>query len=346
VIKQSKSKEYIVVTGGGTGGHLKVADAFIEELKNRDFNIIFIGSTKGQDKSWFENDDRLKEAIFLSTSGVVNKKGLNKLLSLTNILSKTLECLKIYIKYSIKKVISVGGFSAASASFAAILKRDCNFFIHEQNSKMGKLNELTSKFASEVYSSFLESSKVKDYPVDLKFFENSRVRKEIKTIAFFGGSQGAVAINNFALKVIPKLNEMGIKIIHQTGANDFQRVEEFYKNKNINADVFDFTKNIVSKMKEADFCVSRAGASTLFELCANNLPTLFIPYKYAAKNHQYFNAKVLFDKNLCFLQNEDELDENLFFEALNYDIEKISTGLKAIIKPNAIKSIVDDILSK
>jgi len=346
VIKQNKNKEYIVVTGGGTGGHLKVADAFIEELRNRDFNIIFIGSTKGQDKSWFENDNRLKEAIFLHTSGVVNQKGLNKLLSLTNILSKTFECLKIYRKYSVKKVISVGGFSAASASFAAILKRDCSFFIHEQNSKMGKLNELTSKFASAVYSSFLESSKVKDYPVDLKFFENSRVRKEIKTIAFFGGSQGAVAINNFALKVVPKLNEIGIKIIHQTGANDFQRVKKFYKNKNINADVFDFTKDIVSKMKETDFCVSRAGASTLFELCANNLPTLFIPYKYAAKNHQYFNAKILFDKNLCFLQNEDSLDENLFFEALNCDIEKISTSLKDIIKPNAIKFIVDDILSK
>jgi len=346
VIKQSKNKEYIVVTGGGTGGHLKVADAFIEELKNRDFNIIFIGSTKGQDKSWFENDDRLQEAIFLHTSTVVNKKGLNKLLSLINILLKTLECLKIYRKYSVTKVISVGGFSAASASFAAILKRDCSFFIHEQNSKMGKLNELTSKFTSAVYSSFLESSKIKDYPVDWKFFENSRVRKEIKTIAFFGGSQGAVAINNFALKVASKLNEMGIKIIHQTGVNDFERVNKFYKNKNINADVFDFTKDIVSKMKEADFCISRAGASTLFELCANNLPTLFIPYKYAAKNHQYFNAKILFDKNLCFLQNEDSLDENLFFEALNCDIEKISTSLKDIIKPNAIKFIVDNILSK
>jgi len=338
-------QEYIVVTGGGTGGHLKVADAFIEELKNRDFSIIFIGSTKGQDKSWFENDNRLKEAIFLTTSGVVNKKGFNKILSLINIFLKALECLKIYSKYSVRKVISVGGFSAASASFAAILKKDCRFFIHEQNSKMGKLNELTSKFASSVYSSFLKSSKVKDYPVDLKFFENARLRKEIKAIAFFGGSQGAIAINNFTLKVASKLNEMGIKIIHQTGENDFERVKKFYKNKNINADVFDFTKDIVSKMKEADFCVSRAGASTLFELCANNIPTLFIPYKYAAKNHQYFNAKVLFDKNLCFLQNEDELDENIFFETLNCDIEKISIGLKDIIKPNAIKFIVDDILS-
>ncbi|RBQ30829.1 UDP-N-acetylglucosamine--N-acetylmuramyl-(pentapeptide) pyrophosphoryl-undecaprenol N-acetylglucosamine transferase [Arcobacter sp. FW59] len=337
-------KEYIVVTGGGTGGHLKVADAFIEELINRDFNVIFIGSTKGQDKAWFENDKRLSETFFLDTSGVVNKKGLSKILSLTNMFSKSLECLKIYNKFKVKKVISVGGFSAAPASFAAIFKRNCSFFIHEQNSKMGKLNQITSKFARQIYSSFLENSKVKDYPVDLKFFENSRIRKEIKTIAFFGGSQGAIAINNFALKVAPKLNEMGIKIIHQTGKNDFERVKDFYQQNSINADVFDFTKDIMSKMNEADFCVSRAGASTLFELCANNLPTFFVPFKYAAANHQYFNAKELFDKKLCFLQIEDELDENYFFSCLNSDIEKISTGLKDIIKPNAIKNIVDDIL--
>ncbi|MFV7791456.1 glycosyltransferase, partial [Aliarcobacter lanthieri] len=100
---------------------------------------------------------------------------------------------------------------------------------------------------------------------------------------------------------------------------------DFYQQNSINADIFDFTKDIMSKMNEADFCVSRAGASTLFELCANNLPTFFIPFKYAAANHQYFNAKELFDKKLCFLQIEDELDENYFFSCLNSDIEKIST---------------------
>ena len=171
------------------------------------------------------------------------------------------------------------------------------------------------------------------------------MRKEIKTVAFFGGSQGAVAINNFALKVAPKLNEMGIKIVHQAGKNDVLRVKSEYEKLGINADIFDFSKDILAKMSEADFCVSRAGASTLFELCANNLPTFFIPFKYAAQNHQYYNAKALYEKNLCFLQNEDELDENYFFECLNSNIEKISTGLKEFIKPNAAEKIVDDILN-
>lgn len=338
--------ETVVVTGGGTGGHLKVADAFIEDLYKRGINIIFIGSSNGQDKFWFENDTRIKEKYFLDTRGVVNKKGFGKIVSLFNIFSKTIYCLNLYFKYKIKVVISVGGFSAAPATFASILKRDCNLYIHEQNSKMGKLNELTSKFATEVFSSFDDNSLVKDYPVSNEFFNFSRVREKVKTVGFFGGSQGAICINDFALKVASKLNEMGIKIIHQTGKNDFERVKNEYKKLNINADVFDFSKQIPSKMAQADFAVSRAGASTLWELCANHLPTLFIPYKYAAADHQYYNAKVLKDKNLCFLQREDELSEDYFFEALNSDIHKISIELISSINPNATSQIVDIILKK
>ena len=338
--------ETVVVTGGGTGGHLKVADAFIEEFYKRGINIIFIGSSNGQDKSWFENDIRIKEKYFLDTRGVVNKKGFGKIASLFNIFSKTIYCLNLYFKYKIKVVISVGGFSAASATFASILKRDCKLYIHEQNSKMGKLNQLTSKFADEVFSSFDGNSLVKDYPVSNEFFNSSRVREKVKTVAFFGGSQGAVCINDFALKVAFKLNQMGIKIIHQTGKNDFERVKNEYKRLNINADVFDFSKQIPLKMSQADFAVSRAGASTLWELCANHLPTLFIPYKYAASDHQYYNAKVLKDKDLCFLQREDELNEEYFFEALKSDIHKISIELISSINPNATSQIVDIILKK
>ena len=334
----------VVVTGGGTGGHLKVADAFIEEFHNRGIKVIFIGSSNGQDKAWFENDKRLKEAVFLDTRGVVNKSSLGKVLSLLNIFSKTLYCLKLYSKYDIKTVVSVGGFSAAAATFASILKFGCKLYIHEQNSKMGKLNEITSKFATEVFSSFDENSLVKDYPVAKEFFNSARVRDKVKTVAFFGGSQGAICINDFALRVAPRLNEMGIKIIHQTGKNDFLRVKNEYEKLNIKADIFDFSKEIPTKMSNADFAVSRAGASTLWELCANSLPTFFIPYKYAAGDHQYYNAKALFDKGLCFLKREDDLSEEYFFEAINSDIHKISIELISSINPNAISLIVNIIL--
>ena len=334
----------VVITGGGTGGHLKVADAFIEEFYNRGTSVVFIGSSNGQDKAWFEHDRRLKKAIFLDTKGVVNKNFLGKITSLLNIFSKTMYCLNFYSRNDVRTVVSVGGFSAAAATFASILKFGCKLYIHEQNSKMGKLNEITQRFATEVFSSFDENSLVKDYPVAKEFFETARVRDKIKTIAFFGGSQGAICINDFALKVAPKLNEMGIKIIHQTGKNDFERVKKEYEKLNIKADVFDFSKDISSKMSSADFAVSRAGASTLWELCANSLPTFFIPYKHAAGDHQYYNAKALFDKGLCFLKREDELNEEDFFKAINSDIHKISIELISSINPNAISLILNIIL--
>ena len=336
----------IVITGGGTGGHLKVADALIEEFNKRGIKPIFIGSINGQDKSWFEGDKRLKQAIFLDTKGVVNKKGLGKISSIFQILKAMNKCFDIYDKYEVKNVISVGGFSAAAATFTAILSWGCKLYIHEQNSVMGKLNEITSKFASNLFSSFDEKSPIKDYPVSEEFFDNARIRDELKTIIFLGGSQGASAINDFAIKVAPRLNKLGIKIIHQTGGNDFEKIKEKYEHLNIKADVFDFTKELAKKMSEADFAVSRAGASTLWELCANSLPTLFVPYPYAAKDHQYTNAKFIEEKGLCYISRQDQLSEELLIDILKKDNFLISKKLVSSIKCDAVESIVDIILNK
>ena len=334
----------VVITGGGTGGHLKVADALIEEFNKRGVKPIFIGSINGQDKSWFENDKRLKKTIFLDTKGVVNKKGLGKLSSLFQIFKAMNKCFDIYGKYEVKTVISVGGFSAAPASFASILSWGCKLYIHEQNSVMGKLNELTSKFATNVFSSFDKKSPLKDYPVSEDFFDNARIRADLKTIIFLGGSQGATAINDFAIKVAPKLNKLGLRIIHQTGGLDIDRISNEYEKLGIKADVFAFTKELSKKMSEADFAISRAGASTLWELCANSLPTLFIPYPYAAKDHQYTNAKFIEEKGLCYISRQNELSEDLLIDILKKDNFAVSKKLVNSIKCDAASSIIDIIL--
>jgi len=209
--------------------------------------------------------------------------------------------LLIYKKYKITKVISVGGFSAAPASFTSLFS-SVDFYIHEQNSIYGQLNKLTSKWAKTVFSSYDSNSIVKDYPIDKTFFQNSRIRKEIQTVIFLGGSQGAKAVNDFALLVAPYLKKQKIKIIHQTGKLDFQRIKKEYKILNIEVDIFDFTTNIIEKMDQSDFAVSRAGASTLWELSALGLVTLYIPYPYAASNHQYYNAKKYKDRKAAILK--------------------------------------------
>lgn len=328
----------IVITGGGTGGHLSVAKSFIDEFHTRGYSVIFIGSVKGQDRQWFETYNKLSKTYFLKTQGIVNQNFIGKIKSLLMIFNAILKSLQIMKINNVTKVISVGGFSAAAASFAAILTRT-DFYIHEQNAVMGKLNKITSRFAKEVFSSYLESSKVKDYPINAKFFANSRIRKELKTIIFLGGSQGANTINKFALKVAPILIQMDIKIIHQTGKNDYESIKKEYERLSIQVDVFDFSKKLLEKMDIADFAVSRAGASTLWELVSLGIPTFFIPYPYAAANHQYFNAKYLLENNLCFLQTEEELDEHYFFQCLEKNLKIKSAKLIETIHSNAVKRI-------
>lgn len=340
-------KGSVVITGGGTGGHLKVARAFIDEYyEELAIEPYFIGSQNGQDKKWFEHYPKIKKSYFLDTKGVVNKGFFGKIKSLFQILKETNRCMNLFEKLDVQTVISVGGFSAAPATFAAILTSNCKLYIHEQNSYMGRLNKLTSRFASEVFSSYLEDSKIKDYPVSQEFFNEARIRENVNTVIFLGGSQGAVAINNFALKVAKTLNEKGIKIIHQTGVNDFERVKKEYLKQGLNVHVFDFSTDLIKKMSQADLAISRAGASTLWELTANSLPAIFVPYPYAAEDHQYGNAKFLEEKSLCFLVREKDLDEEILLTAINSDIKTISKGLVGLTTNDAVKKMIEFILYK
>jgi len=335
----------IVLTGGGTGGHLSIVKSLKEELNKRKIKPMFIGSTYGQDKTWFENDNGFSKKNFFDTSGVVNKNKLGKILSLSKILFYALSCYFIFKKYKVTKVISVGGYSAAPASFGAILFKK-KLYIHEQNAKIGTLNKKLFPYAKNIFSSYISDSLVKDYPVNNIFFKLSRTREEIKTIIFLGGSQGANFINNLAMKLTPFLLDKKIKIIHQCGKKEYKKIKNFYDKYGYNVELYSFTNNLPSLLNKADLAISRSGASTLWELCANNLPTIFIPFPYAAKDHQYHNAKFLLDKKLCFLLRQNKLTENKILDIIQTaNIKNMSLGLKTIINPNGAKKIIDIVLS-
>ena len=332
----------VAITGGGTGGHLTIAKAIKEELNLRGIRPLFIGSTYGQDRAWFEEDEGWEAKYFLETSGVVNKKGLAKLGALKDIFKATMQARSLITTQKIDVVFSVGGYSAAPASFAALMMKK-DFYMHEQNAVMGRLNKLLLPKARMLFSSYHDSV-IKDYPVRDIFFQNARVRKKINTIIFLGGSQGASAINDFALMVAEELDNKGIKIIHQCGKRDLEKCQKFYHDKSINAEVFDFSKELEGKIKEADFAICRAGASTVWELTASGLPALFIPYPYAAGDHQYHNAKFLVDKKLAILQREDTLDTEILKQVESLDLAGVSSALQKMISPDGARKIVDVIV--
>jgi len=332
----------IIMTGGGTGGHLAIIKAVKEQLKEEE--LIYIGSTKGQDKQWFEKDDDFKEKYFFDTRGVVNQKGIAKLKSLWMMFQAMREARKLLKKHQAKVVFSVGGFSSAATAFAA-KSMGIPLVIHEQNAALGSLNKLMKPYAKAFISSYLEESPIKAYPIKEIFFENARLRKEVKTVIFLGGSQGAKAINELALSIAPELKNRGIKIIHQAGVNNIDEVEKAYKDLGIEAEVFGFTTKLADYMNEADFAIARAGASTLWELSATALPTLFIPYPYAASDHQFYNAQFLVEKELAWLMREDAIEVDKVLAMLNEDMETKSKGLINIVEKDGSYKIAQYIKS-
>lgn len=324
------------MTGGGTGGHLAIIQAVKEYLDDEE--LVYIGSTKGQDKQWFEEDDDFAYKYFFETRGVVNQGALGKVKSLFMMLKATLKAMKLLRKHKAKVVFSVGGFSAASTAFAAKILR-IPLVIHEQNAALGSLNKLLKHYATYFISSYLEESPIKAYPIKQIFFDKARLRDKVNVIIFLGGSQGAKAINTLALEMAPELKSRGIKIIHQAGINNIDEVKKAYADLGMEAEVFGFTIKLADYMNEADFAIARSGASTLWELSAAAVPTLFIPYPHAASDHQFYNAQFLVKKDLAWIMREKEIDTQKVLALLGEDMTQKSQGLKKIIEKGGSEKI-------
>ena len=335
----------IIMTGGGTGGHLAIIKAVKEplirqrrETVTEPAEIIYIGSTQGQDRQWFDEDEDFAYKYFFETRGVVNQSRLGKVKSLWMLFRAFLQARKLLKRHEAKVVFSVGGFSSAATAFAA-KSMGIPLVIHEQNAALGSLNRVLQKHATAFISSYLPQSPIQAYPIKQIFFDKARIRDRVETILFLGGSQGAVAINTLALELAPILHEKGIRIIHQAGERNIDSVKSAYVELGIEAEVFGFTTRLADFMAEADFAIARAGASTLWELSAMALPTLFIPYPYAASDHQYHNAQFLVEKDLAWLMREDAIRVAQVIALLDKDISSQSRGLKALIERGGAEKI-------
>ncbi|PAF54485.1 undecaprenyldiphospho-muramoylpentapeptide beta-N-acetylglucosaminyltransferase [Helicobacter sp. 13S00482-2] len=350
----------IVITGGGTGGHLAIAKALGEEFNSLGHSVIYIGSNAGQDRDWFEGSPLFERCYFFDTTGVVNKKGFGLIVSLYKQFISIIKAKKIFKLHKINAVLSVGGFSAGPAALASIGSK-IPLFIHEQNAIKGALNKYLCNFAKATFGSFshTENNYIKtSYPLRNEFFAKGRVRKEINCVIFLGGSQGARALNDFVILVAKNLLAQGVKIIHQCGKGDFERIKDLYETLGIldSIELFDFDKTLVDKIAQADVCVSRAGASSVWELAANGLPALYIPYPYAAGDHQYYNALEFTNDGLGKLVRQNELSPEVLFEFLEelqevdengiIKIKDISARLKSKITQGGATQIAKKVIEE
>ncbi len=356
----------IIITGGGTGGHLFPALAIGEEIKKRNENakIHYVGSLFGLEAKVFPIKDVVHTLIPIrGFQRNFNFNSIKKNLFLPiNIIISILKIRTLINKFSPQLIIGTGGYASAIPIFIGSKKSPSPFIIlQEQNSFPGLTNRLFSKKANHTFIAFSDANKflksktiltgnpIRD-GIELgnpkKAFEFYNFNKNYKTIFLFGGSQGSSFLNFLMSKIVLKLSNLNIQILWQTGHKEYSK----YKNHNTSsAKVVPFIHNMAEAYSISDLIISRSGAITLSEITVCGKPAILIPLPSSAANHQLKNAKVLEKKGAAVLIEEKKIKSNLFlntiFNLLKNDtkLKKMSIASKTLGKPNSTKDIVDNI---
>jgi len=358
----------VVVSAGGTGGHIYPALAIINKIKemDKDSEILYIGTT-----------DRMESTI-VPNQGIkyigIEMKGLNR----RNIF-KNFKVLSVYLngKKKIKKVLrdfnpdivlGIGGYITLPVIEVAN-KLGIKTFIHEQNSIPGLSNKILSRKVDRIGVSLEDSLQYFDSSKTI-FTGNPRSEEVIsvkpvskrkyglksnkKLVLIVMGSLGSMTMNNKLKSIIPLFDKKDYEVLFVTGKNYY---DEYSKIEYIpdNVKIVPYLDDMLSVMKRTDLMVTRAGASTIAEITAIGIPSILIPSPYVTHNHQYKNAKVLEDKGASIIIEEDKLDGKVLIKTIDevlkdqkkYDImRKNSESLGVKDSASKIYEIINSLVNE
>lgn len=345
----------IILTAGGTGGHIYPALGVIEELKkDKNNQFLYIGTKDRMESTIVPSLDIKYES--LEVYGLTRNIKRN-IKNVKCIISSYKKAKKIISEFKPDYVIGFGGYVTYPVIMAAH-KLKVKTAIHEQNKIPGKTNKLLSKYADITFISFRES---KDYfknkvvysgnpcgqkAITIEAHDKTKLgfSKNKKLILIVMGSLGSEVINEKLKDFLSNYNDDNSEILFVTGKasyNDFKDVKVSSKVK-----VVPFYNELSGLMKVADLIISRAGASTISEILSLNLPSILIPSPYVANNHQYYNAKDLSDKGLSIILEQENLTTITLKNAINEcfaNENKMKEKLKQVPKLEASRIIVDEI---
>ncbi len=310
----------LVITGGGTGGHLFPGIAIAQELANLcPLELLWIGTGRPVEKRVLQGMPWEYEVL-----NVRPLKGRNILELVSAVLSlpvPIVRAVKLIRDFRPHMVLGVGGYVSGPVVFAARLL-GIPTAIHEQNFLPGLANKMASRFADRIYTSFEGSGRyfhgknveclgnpvrrqILDDSVDLSSKSDPFRQFHILVL---GGSQGASGLNTIVSSALKILHQSGLKFqaIHQTGASEKEEISLRYAASGMNVKVEPFIERIGIAYSWADLIICRAGATTLAEITAIGKPAICIPYPHAADGHQDLNAKTLCDAGaaLCFQERD------------------------------------------
>jgi len=355
----------VIIAGGGTGGHIFPAIAIANALKKIDANIevLFIGAKGKMEMEKVPQAGYKIEGIDIAG---FNRSSLIKNIGLPfKLLKSFLEVRTIFKKFKPDAAIGVGGYSSFPVlRFAQA--RGIPTFIHESNSFAGRSNILLGKKATKIFTGTDEMEKF--FPADKIMVTGNPVRAAItasgvskseavkffsldeskKTLLIIGGSLGAKSINEAIRKGLDDLLNAGLQVIWQTGKPFAEMAKEKATGKK-SVWVNEFITQMEFAYAAADVVVARSGAMTVAELCVAGKPVLFVPYPFAAEDHQTVNAMQLVNKNAALMVKDNETMQKLVFMTieLSKDLSKqdeLKKNIAALAINNADKVIAEEIL--
>ena len=322
-------KKKILISSGGSGGHVIPATVLYEHLKNK-FDVFLTVDKRG---AKFLNLEKYKGTI-IDTPKLTN----NLFIFTLNFFGFFFSIIKslIYLKKNrIDILISTGGYM--SLPFCIVAKiLNIKIYLFEPNMVLGRANNFFIKHCKKI---FCYSNDIVNFPIKYmnkillinpllrkEFYsvalDNKKTLNEEITLLIIGGSQGAKLFNNTLKNTIIKISKKyKINIYQQTDFLNIENLKYFFNKNQIYYRLFGFEENIINLISKANLCITRAGASTLSELTYLNVPYLAIPYQLAKDDHQYQNALFYKNKDCCWILQEDQLKnkalENFLINIIN-----------------------------
>ena len=323
----------IIMTGGGTGGHIYPALAIADKFKamNPDNNILYIGNEIGIEKNIVGKYGY--ELKFVSARWLLNKGFKEILLTSLATVKGVTQTLKIMRKFKPDVVIGTGGFVCVPIVIAGKLY-GAKTYIHEQNAYPGKANKMLERFCDKVFLGFAsgkkyfkEQNKLIEVgnPVRQSFYAETKdaARKALNLpehadiVFLFGGSQGSRRLNEVAIDLVKKING-NEKIVFNfcTGPNYFEEVIDTINLAGIelkdNIHILSYIDDMEKYLHSADIVVGRAGALSIAEIATCGKASIMIPSPNVTANHQFYNAKAMSDEGAAILIEEKELTSEVF----------------------------------
>ena len=353
-----------IISGGGTGGHIFPAIAIADELKRRlpDAEILFVGAKDRMEMQKVPQAGYPIEGLWIS--GLQRKLSWQNLLFPLKFISSLLKSRSIIKRFKPDAVIGTGGF-ASGAVVKVAGQMGIPTFIQEQNSYAGITNKMLAKNAHKIcvaydaMEQFFPKEKIvktgnpiRDGLLNIVQYRSEglsyfHLDSERKTLLVLGGSLGARRINQLIEQQLPLFEQLGVHVLWQCGKLYY---EEYKKYNSEQVRVLAFIDRMELAYAAADVIISRAGASSVSELCVVGKPVIFIPSPNVAEDHQTKNARAIADKQAAILLRESELNEqfaNTFSKLIADEAqqEALSAHIKALAQPNATKDIVNLILN-